>query len=45
MIFNLGKEVASEVEYLMEHLEKTPKYIEVLDVYEQLPIKEKDELN
>lgn len=44
MIFNLGKEVASEVEYLIEHLEKTPKYIEVLDVYEQLPIKEKDEL-
>jgi tRNA nucleotidyltransferase (CCA-adding enzyme) len=43
-IFQLGKVFASEVEYLVEHLELTPQYIETLDTYEALPIKDKDEL-
>lgn len=44
-IFHLGKFLASEVEYLVEHLNMQPKYIETLDIYEALPIKEKDDLD
>lgn len=44
-IFQLGKVFASEVEYLVEHLEMAPKYIEILDTYEALPIKDKDDLD
>lgn len=45
LVFSVGRDMAFEVEYLMEHLEEEPKYVELFDLYEQLPIKDKAELN
>lgn len=44
IVFNIGRDLAYEVEYLMEHLEMAPKYAELFDLYDQLPIKDKAEL-
>lgn len=44
-IFTIGSKFALEVETLVEHLGEEPDYVKVLDVYEALPIKDKDALD
>ena len=43
-IFNIGRDFSMEVEYLTEHLKGSPMYMDVLNKYDQLPIRSKDEL-
>lgn len=45
IIFSVGRDLAYEAEYLVEHLEQTPDYIMLFDLYEALPIKDKKELD
>lgn len=43
-VFCLGKEFALETESLVQHLEEPPAFDKVVNIYEHLPIKEKDAL-
>ena len=43
-IFNLGKEAALDVETLVAHLDQVPKHDQVSSIYDQLPIRKKEEL-
>lgn len=43
-IFNIGRDLAYEVEHLVEHVNQNPEYESLFDIYNALPIKDKKDL-
>lgn len=45
IVFNIGRNLAYEVEHLVEHVDQTAEYEALFDIYNALPIKDKKDLS
>ena len=45
IVFNIGRDLAYEVEYLVEHVGQAANYASLFDIYDALPIKDKKDLS